>query len=162
MVYWIGKFENGQLGTMARPRGGDWLEDEAKKLVSLGAHVIVSALTSEEEDELDLKSESSFFRSAGLVFISHPIGDRLTPAFDSKFKSLIDVCTDHLREGRSLVTHCRMGIGRASLLAASIMVKAGIDPLEAFRLISEKRGLAVPDTPEQIDWVRKHQATLRG
>jgi protein-tyrosine phosphatase len=161
MVYWIGKIEQGMLGTMARPRGGDWLQDEARKLVNLEAHVVVSALTGEEETELDLENEPTFFQSAGLVFLSHPIGDRLTPNFDSKFKELIDTCFGHLQAGRNLVTHCRMGIGRASLLAASIMVKSGLSPEEAFKLISEKRGLAVPDTPEQIEWVRKHQGPLR-
>lgn len=162
MVFWIGKFEQGQLGTMSRPRGGDWLEDEAKRLVNIGAQVIVSALTSEEETELDLKNEAELFGNVGLIFISHPIGDRLTPEFDSNFKSLVDGCARHLREGRNVVTHCRMGIGRASLLAACIMVKTGVDPLHAFKIISEKRGMTVPDTPEQIQWVIKHQSTLRG
>jgi hypothetical protein len=54
-----------------------------------------------------------------------------------------------------------MGIGRASLLAASIMVKFEVDPKTAFEIISEKRGLPVPDTLEQLDWVIKHESLLQ-
>jgi protein-tyrosine phosphatase len=146
---------------MARPRGGDWLEDEAKKLVRLDVHVIVSALTNEEEKELDLKSESSVFECAGLIYLSHPIGDRQTPAFDSGYQKIVGLCSTHLLEGKNVVTHCRMGIGRASLLAASIMVKFEVDPKTAFEIISEKRGLPVPDTLEQLDWVIKHESLLQ-
>jgi len=37
---------------MARPRGGDWLQDEILALKRSGISILVSLLTPEEEDEL--------------------------------------------------------------------------------------------------------------
>jgi hypothetical protein len=44
------------------------------------------------------------------------------------------------------------GIGRSSLLAAAVLVEDGVDPDEAWDLISA-RGYAVPDTEEQRIWL---------
>ncbi|MEU3554682.1 hypothetical protein [Streptomyces fragilis] len=57
-----------------------------------------------------------------------------------------------LRAGAHVVTHCRFGIGRASLLAAALLVLNGVDPETAWARIEQARGLAVPDTPEQRGW----------
>ena len=51
------------------------------------------------------------------------------------------------------MVHCRMGIGRASLLAAGIMIKLGIKGEEVFDKISQYRKLKVPDTDEQKNWI---------
>ena len=42
---------------MARPRGGDWLADEMRALSEAGADILVSALTTDEANELDLARE---------------------------------------------------------------------------------------------------------
>ncbi|GGM59052.1 hypothetical protein ACFFX1_41745 [Dactylosporangium sucinum] len=51
-----------------------------------------------------------------------------------------------------VVAHCRIGIGRASLLAAGILALTGVPPERAWPLIERARGLPVPDTPEQRAW----------
>ena len=43
-VHWIEAPSHGRLGIMARPRGGDWLEDDLRRLVWSGVNVIVSLL----------------------------------------------------------------------------------------------------------------------
>ncbi|HMJ24589.1 MAG TPA: hypothetical protein VK475_02125, partial [Pyrinomonadaceae bacterium] len=48
---------------------------------------------------------------------------------------------------------CRQSIGRSGMIAASLSVMAGSDPLEAFVSVSEDRGLPVPETKEQREWV---------
>ncbi|MEZ5300547.1 MAG: hypothetical protein R3F11_07800 [Verrucomicrobiales bacterium] len=63
--------------------------------------------------------------------------------------------TAEVRGGRSVVFHCRAGIGRSSTMAAAALTCFGIGADEAFARISEARGLQVPDTDEQIDWVRR-------
>jgi protein-tyrosine phosphatase len=60
---------------------------------------------------------------------------------------------DALVVGSSVVIHCRMGIVRSSLIAASAPVLLGVHPDEAFARLSAARGLAVPDTEEQRSWV---------
>jgi protein-tyrosine phosphatase len=58
-----------------------------------------------------------------------------------------------LAAGRHVVIHCWAGIGRSSVLAASLMVLTGVTPDEAVRRISDVRGQAVPETPEQRAWI---------
>jgi len=49
--------------------------------------------------------------------------------------------------------HCRGCIGRATVLIASVMIALGWDAAEALRRIERARGFAVPDTPEQLEWI---------
>ena len=48
-----------------------------------------------------------------------------------------------VRAGDHIVTHCRFGIGRASLLAASILVLNGLPPDQVWERLEQARGLAV-------------------
>jgi len=57
--------------------------------------------------------------------------------------------------GKSVTIHCRQSVGRSALLAATLLVEAGINPDEAFRRIEAARGCPVPDTPEQRAWVER-------
>ena len=61
--------------------------------------------------------------------------------------------TRRLGAGEHVVTHCRFGIGRASLLAAALLVLDGTDPEQAWGRVARARGLPVPDTDQQRRWV---------
>jgi len=56
-LYWIEGPWPGRLAISARPRGGDWLEDEVKSWRRAGLDIIVSLLTPDEEEALDLQRE---------------------------------------------------------------------------------------------------------
>jgi protein-tyrosine phosphatase len=60
----------------------------------------------------------------------------------------IDSLREETNKGRSIAAHCRAGIGRSSVTVASIMVRNGFNPDDAFHRITKARGLNVPDTPE--------------
>lgn len=154
-IYWIQAPIPGDLGIMARPRGGDWLETEIKELRHVGVHTFVSLLEYFETAHLDLQEEAALAQRHGLEFISFPITDRDVPQSKVATRQLIKGLLDRLAEGKKIVIHCRMGIGRSSLIAAAILLRAidGIDAEQAFRLIEESRGLPVPDTPAQRQWV---------
>ena len=57
--------------------------------------------------------------------------------------------------GRNVAVHCRMSIGRAPLIAASLLVLTGTAPAEAWRRVREARGTSVPDTAAQWVWVEE-------
>ncbi|MFJ1758585.1 tyrosine protein phosphatase [Kitasatospora sp. NPDC088134] len=141
----------GRLSTMARPRGGDWLAGELAGLAAAGVTDLVSALTPAENAELGLTSEAELARAAGLRFVALPIPDRTTPE-PAEVLPAVRELTERLRAGGHVVTHCRAGIGRSSLLAAAVLVLTGTDADTAWGLIARARGLAVPDTPEQRAW----------
>jgi len=159
-IYWIENYKNGRLGLMPRPRGGDWLEDEIASLKEAAVDVLVSLLEANEISELELEKESHYSEKIGIDFIHFPIADRSTPDSTQAAKNLIDRLWNLLQEGKSIVIHCRQGIGRASMIAASIMVQEEYSIDEAFALIETARGCPVPDTPEQREWVRRLNVSL--
>jgi protein-tyrosine phosphatase len=85
-----------------------------------------------------------------LRFVAVPVPDRTVPDLATVLPTLRNLA-ESLREGAHVVTHCRFGIGRASLLAAALLVLNGVDHDTAWNRLEQARGLAVPDTPEQRD-----------
>lgn len=145
-----GPWADADLATAACPRGDDvrlWKESNIE--------VVVSALAREEMRSADTLQEPELCRALGLEFIHFPMGNREAPATMEAVGALVDSLIEHLEAGRSVVVHCRAGIGRASLVAACTLVRAGVAPDEAFARISLARGVTVPDTEEQRAWVRR-------
>ena len=70
----------GRLAIVARPRGGDWLEDEVEAWRAAGLDVVVSLLEQDEAHELGLEDEAKACAARGLKFIEFPITDRGVPA----------------------------------------------------------------------------------
>lgn len=157
-VYWTHQFENGaKLGIMPRPRGNEWLEEEILKLSKQGAMIWVSLLESHEISELGLKEQPSLCSKYGIGYINFPIVDRGIPDKYSKVDQLVDKLYQSIQEGKSVITHCRMGIGRSSIIAACVLQKAGFRSDEILRKIIAARGLKVPDTEEQVKWLKARQ-----
>lgn len=146
----------GHLSTMARPRGGDWLLDEIIAIREAGVDILVSLLTADEVDELDLSREATYCQSQQITFLSFPIPDLTAPPFSPPTFAFLTQLQTLLSEGKHVAIHCRMGIGRSSLIAASLLVLQGFSPDRAFDLISAARGHIVPDTPEQRSWVERY------
>lgn len=158
MVYWIQMSGAGRLSTMAKPRSGDWLASDLRALRQAGVDVIVSLLTYAETIELDLTKEAAYCQTCGIDFITFPIEDRQVPASKRETARLIRQLADWFDAGRHIAIHCRAGIGRSSLIAASLMTTYHIPAEEAFSLIETARGFPVPDTQEQKDWVLQFSA----
>ncbi|RJO68454.1 tyrosine protein phosphatase [Nocardia panacis] len=144
----------GRLSIMAKPRGGDWLEDEMTALKESGVDHLVCALTATELYECDLEAEERTAREAGLRFVSIPIVDRGVPDLAGVLPTLQYLAAE-LNAGAHVLTHCRFGIGRASLLAAALLVINGSDPDTTWHRLEQARGLTVPDTSEQREWIDK-------
>lgn len=149
-LFTISRTGPGTLSTMARPRGGEWLDDEISALASAGVRVLVSLLTDNEMSELDLAGEPQAAQAAGLTFYRLPTPDLGVPDREECL-ALAEALKSHLAVGDGVAIHCRHGIGRSSTLAAAVLVLEGIQPSQAWALISQARGMAVPDNPAQRD-----------
>ena len=159
-LYWI-KAKGVRLAIVPRPRGQDWLPDNIGLLRKAGVDVLVSALTQAETDELGLCAEAECCRRRGMEFLSFPIEDRSVPTSSSLFGDLLNSLNRSLAQGRTVAVHCRAGIGRSSLIVASLLTQNGLSVEAALLAIQEARGCPVPDTAEQRQWVLRYQETQR-
>jgi Cyclin-dependent kinase inhibitor 3 (CDKN3) len=152
-VFWINPGANGRLAIVPRPRGNDWLADDLTAIRRDGIDILVSLLTQPEAAELGLSHEQTLCEKAGIEFRSFPITDRSVPDAYRDMHALAEELATERRHGKNIGAHCRACIGRASLLLAAVLCVEGISPERAFCLISKGRGLQVPDTPEQAEWI---------
>ena len=140
-----------RIAIMARPRSGEWLEDEIAHWARSGVGIVVSLLEREEIDDLELAREPALCNQNGIEFLSWPIPDRGLPDDAAAFGRFAN---DMAARGKPVAIHCRAGIGRSSVLAAAIMIGAGQSADDALDAIATARGVQVPDTDEQRDWIR--------
>ena len=159
-IYWLDCELGGRLATMARPRGGEWLEWEIAGWKSAGIDTVVSLLERDEQMELDLQQEQSFCEKNGMDYTSFPIRDRGVPTSISETHLLVGKIRARLSAEKNAGIHCRAGIGRSSLIAACTLVTLGYDTGAAFETISKARGLYVPDTDEQREWVSRFSGVV--
>lgn len=89
----------GRLAIAGRPRGGDWLQDEASAWRRAGIDIVVSLLEDAEAGELGLSDEASAMQSEGMRFLSLPIPDRGVPASTPAVAALIADITKALAAG---------------------------------------------------------------
>ena len=153
--FWIETGTELRLAIVLRPRGGDWLEDEAISMRRAGIDILVSMLRAEEALELGLATEADACRTAGIEFKSFPIQDREVPSSMASFSAFVEQLLIELHSGRSVAVHCRASIGRSSLLLAGVLCAEGFAPEDAFKRLANARGLQVPDTTEQVQWIEK-------
>lgn len=148
-LYWIETGTQQRLAIMARPRAGDWLEDEVAHWQGSGVGIVVSLLERDEVGELGLSDEPALCAGRGIEFLSFPIPDRGTPDRMAMQAFAADLAT----RGKPIAIHCRAGVGRSSLVAAAVMIAGGADPAEALAAIRTARGTPIPDTDAQREWV---------
>lgn len=144
----------------ARPRGGDWLRDDLHEWKQQGVTVFVSLLTAQEQEELDLVNEPAVAAGLSLSFRSYPIADRDVPESKSGFLAFIRDLDQMLDRGQKILVHCRQGIGRSGLVAASLLMKHRIKPETAIAVVTQARGLPVPETAEQRRWLESIEFSL--
>ena len=157
-VFWTKEKYPGRIALVARPRGGEWLEDEAAAWADAGLDVIVSMLDADETQAFELGREAEFCAANGIEFFAFPVTDRSVPVANEAFFRFAEKLKTLLLEGKNIGIHCRQSIGRAPLLAAVLMISFGIEPIEAFRQLSLVRGIEVPETNEQKDWAEQFAA----
>ena len=154
-LFWIPGPWRGHLAIVSRPRGGDWLDDEASAWRRAGIDVILSLLENEEAGQLGLGDERQAAENQGIDFISFPIPDRSIPASTEAAMSAIGRIATQLDGGKNVALHCRQSVGRAGLIATALLVSSGISVGEAMQIVSSARGVSVPETREQRVWLEE-------
>jgi protein-tyrosine phosphatase len=157
-IFWIKGNPPAPLAIVLRPRGDDWLEEDLLRLKRGGIETVVSMLEEDEAVLLALGDESVLAKKIGLQFLSFPIPDTQVPHDTAAFRNFVTGLATRLRAGERIGVHCRGSIGRSTVIAACTLIQLGWLPKTALANIASARGLAVPDTQEQEDWILSYSA----
>jgi protein-tyrosine phosphatase len=150
----------GALAITPRPRGGDWLDVDIEALSLQNVGVLVSLLEVDEASELALDGEATSCATYGIEFCELPVPDLGIPSDSSEFIRAATNLVEQLRLGKRIAIHCRQSVGRSGLLATAVMVAAAVALDDAIRIVSKARGVPVPETAIQLQWLRQHEAKL--
>jgi protein-tyrosine phosphatase len=152
VLFTIGRAGPGALSTMAKPRGGEQLAGEMAGLAGAGVNVIVSMLSDAEASRFGLAEEGTAAKAAGMGFFQLPTPDSDVPTRGASL-ALARKLRSCLARDMSVAVHCWAGIGRSSTLAGVVLLLEGTRPAHAWQLISTARGLTVPETKDQWDFL---------
>lgn len=160
IIYQVEQIGSGFLAVMAKPVAGEWVDEEFKSIAEFGIKQIVSLLEIHESYDLGLIEEEKLAQSHGMKFLQYPIKDRGVPESRKGFSIVTKNLYHQIASGENTVIHCRAGIGRTGLVAAGILLHCGFSVDDAFEQISNFRGVNVPDTQEQIDWLKNLELSV--
>jgi protein-tyrosine phosphatase len=150
-IYKVNQIGEGILYVMPRP-SSDWIQEDASYFCNMNINVVVSLLEKDEEFQLGLSNESNVLEGLGIEFVSYPIQDRGLPN-PIVFGDFVTTVYSQLIAGKNVAIHCRAGIGRTGVLSSCLLVLDGYDAQAAIDMVSFARGIPVPDTTEQFDFI---------
>jgi protein-tyrosine phosphatase len=146
------------LAIVLCPRGGRHLPGELSHLKRSGVETLVSLLSDEQVEMLDLAQEGFEARRLGMEFLHHPIPDHNLPTNPRAFRSFVADLARRLLAGEFIGIHCWGSIGRATVTAACTLIHLGWPPATALAAVEAARGCPVPDTDEQEHWILNYEA----
>jgi protein-tyrosine phosphatase len=136
---------------------GDWNRDlilDLDAIQAWGATVIVNLMEDHEMVNLAVQDTERHI-PAGIDYIRLPIPDYGVPgpAWHAQWEVEGPLLRDRLRDGESIVLHCKGGLGRTGMVAARILVELGCAPEESILAVREARGGTI-ETKGQETYVR--------
>ena len=155
-LHWVFGIEPHRLAVSARPHGGKDLRSEVVAWKSAGVGVVVSLLEPAEVRELELGHQAQLCEEHEITFRSFPIRDRSAPGSPQELSAFVGELHGYLLARKAVAIHCRAGIGRTGLVAGCLLHRLGIPSGEVFHLLSRSRGISMPDTEAQIQWVEEY------
>ena len=137
---------------MAAPRLDDQFENTILNWKDEGVDVVVSMLENSEIPNL-LDAERALCEEFGMEFFSVPVRDKTVPDSVELFAEVARQLAGRIAGGQAVAIHCRAGIGRSTTMAACVLILLGVDGEEALNMIAAARGLEVPETEAQRQWI---------
>ena len=157
-IFWIKGNPPALLAIVLRPLGDAYLEGELLRLKRSGIQNLVSLLEHWEAGSLGLANEGPAAVHVGLNFYSYSFPHIHVPVDTDSFRNFVAGLADLLRAGESVGVHCRGSIGRSALVSACALIHLGWQPEAALQAIETARGVPVPDTKEQENWILSYTA----
>lgn len=159
-IYIIDQIGRGSFAVMARPGSDSSVAEDIADIAAQGYHRVASLLADDEAQLLGLETEKQQVEQASMAFDQFTIVDMQLPHSLQAFARFSRELYQRVNSGEHVVVHCRAGIGRSGITAAAVLLHHGMPAEDAFAQISRNRGLAVPDTQEQYDWIVSNQTEI--
>ena len=162
----------GQLGLTLAPgkktdeKDVQWerdLETDLKRLrEEYGVGVLVSLMERDEYSDLQIPELFQKAEEQGMAVLYLPIPDYGVPnaSEDDDYRPFVEDIAERIEEGETVVVHCRGGLGRSGMVAASVLVALGHPAEEAIKTVRGARKGAI-ETPDQEDRVRWFEMELQ-
>lgn len=125
------------------------LAADLDRLARQGVNVLVPLIEAHEFDLLEIPEYHALVQARGLTVLACPIRDRAVPEDLPTFAAFLDEVMEQLLDGRTVVVHCRGGLGRAGLTAACLLTQAGMPPEQAIARVREARPGAVENAAQE-------------
>lgn len=151
-------FAPGKKGTSIYQNGVTHARDVAEDMHTLardGVQVLAPLIEDFEFDMLGMDGYHAEAETRSILIAACPIVDQGVPKDSAAFGAYIDELMTHLLDGRSVVVHCRGGLGRAGLTAACLLVQGGMPPREAIALVRATRSRNAIETAVQERFVEE-------
>jgi hypothetical protein len=144
-----GQGQAGRLATIAHPRSDAWPAEHLTELAGAGVNLLVSALTTVEQQRLGFTGTVAEASKLGLEFVPFPASEG-TPAREEAARviGLSGRLAANVRAGRFVATQCFGGVGRSTLLASMTLVLLGVPPTDALRRVTGDA-----EMPVTRDWL---------
>lgn len=150
-IHPVQRIGQGSLYVMPMPDSGN-LQAAVDHFSSIKITAVVSHLEKSEELKLGLSREQALLQTAGIEFVTYPIKDMHLPD-KAAYTLFIDSLYRRLEKGDNLAVHCRAGIGRTGMTSSCLLIRAGFESRDAIEAVASARGVSIPDTQEQIDFI---------
>jgi ADP-ribosyl-[dinitrogen reductase] hydrolase len=144
-------------GKKAQGIEGHWDRDLSVDLARLRQHyatdVLVSLIEEHELGKLHIQALPAAAADAGIVLDRFAISDGGVPADETQFAELVTRTVSRVRAGKTVVIHCRGGLGRTGVLAAACLRAAGVEAHRAIEIVRAAR-MGTIENAAQEDFVR--------
>lgn len=133
------------------------LVDSVAAWKAAGVDSVLSLLDGEELRDLGLATEAAECRRQGLTYLNQPTVDFSVPT-EQALNRIAQTVMDRMRDGGTVLVHCRAGIGRSGMTACAVLIRQGNAAEAAIATVSDARGRSVPDTAEQAALLHRFAA----
>ncbi len=145
---------------------GPWQRELALDLDGLrlaGTEVLVCLLGDSELAHLGIPGLPASASAQGLDFRQFPIVDGDAPRNVARADELVETLADEVRSGRSVVVHCRGGLGRAGLIGACVLLQLEVcrAAADAIARVRSRRSPSAIETRVQERFIADFAARRR-
>ncbi|MCY1552159.1 hypothetical protein D9M68_885380 [compost metagenome] len=135
------------------------LDEALETLKQSGAAAVLTLMPLSELAANGVEQMAQRCEQLGLGWFHLPVADEQVPlddftlAWNRSKQQILDL----LARGQGLAIHCKGGSGRTGLIAARILIEAGVPRTEAISLVQALRPKAIQH-PAHVDWISHFDA----